>query len=195
MPSVPVGICQCGRCGQKTKIAVKTVYRGGKLKAVKGEPLLYVYGHRPVKAARYVEKDQGYTTPCWVWLLSVDESGYARQSAPGRTKVPMHVFNYEQKHGPMPEGMVPDHLCHNPKTCAGGITCSHRRCINPDHIEPVTRATNSQRGSTAKLTPEDIPEIKRLRDTGLSYSCIAKRFGVTKRSIINVIKGLTWVGI
>jgi len=41
---------------------------------------------------------------------------------------------YESVKGPIPPGFEPDHLCRN------------RRCINPAHLEPVTRRENLRRG-------------------------------------------------
>jgi hypothetical protein len=37
--------------------------------------------------------------------------------------------------GPVPAGMVLDHLCHTLATdCIGGPRCQHRRCVNPAHL-------------------------------------------------------------
>jgi hypothetical protein len=45
-----------------------------------------------------------------------------------------HRFAYELLVGPIPEGLVIDHLCRN------------RRCVNPAHLEPVTAEENWRRG-------------------------------------------------
>lgn len=46
-----------------------------------------------------------------------------------------------------PSGLELDHLCHtNSQECTGGDTCLHRRCVNPDHLEPVTHRVNTIRG-------------------------------------------------
>ncbi len=54
-------------------------------------------------------------------------------SVDGR-KVYVHRFSYELHIGPIPEGLVIDHLCRTPA------------CVNPDHLEPVTNAENVRRG-------------------------------------------------
>jgi hypothetical protein len=43
---------------------------------------------------------------------------------------------YEAVYGPIPEGMVIDHMCRN------------RACMNPTHLEPVTISENIRRGDT-----------------------------------------------
>lgn len=47
-----------------------------------------------------------------------------------------HRWAYEQAKGPVPEGLVLDHLCRN------------RWCCNPDHLEPVTNEENILRGES-----------------------------------------------
>ena len=40
--------------------------------------------------------------------------------------------------GPIPEGLTLDHLCQNPN------------CVNPTHLEPVTRGENTRRGLVSR---------------------------------------------
>ena len=49
-----------------------------------------------------------------------------------------HRWAYEDKVGPIPEGLDIDHLCRV------------RACVNPGHLEPVTRAENIRRAAAAK---------------------------------------------
>lgn len=44
-----------------------------------------------------------------------------------------HRVAYEHLVGPVPDGLQLDHLCRN------------RRCVNPDHLEPVTAQENTRR--------------------------------------------------
>ena len=90
--------------------------------------------------------DSGGATACWPWLGYVyKKSGYGNAWRDGRT-VMAHRWAYEQVHGPIPPGLVIDHLCHTPETCFGA--CLHRRCVNPQHLEAVTQKTNIRRGNT-----------------------------------------------
>lgn len=73
------------------------------------------------------------TAECWVWQKGKSRDGYARIQV-GRKSRDAYRVAYEAFVGPVPEGLELDHLCRN------------RACINPAHLEPVTRRVNVLRG-------------------------------------------------
>lgn len=83
---------------------------------------------------------------CWPWLWRTSVRGYGTLVV-AKVEYKAHRLAYEHWIGPVPDGMVVDHICHNiDPGCAGGKTCLHRRCVNPAHLEPVTAGTNTLRG-------------------------------------------------
>ncbi len=70
---------------------------------------------------------------CWEWKAALTTSGYSEFSSK-RTRLLGHRVAYEQVNGLVPRGLTLDHLCRN------------RRCVNPDHLEPVTNRENILRG-------------------------------------------------
>lgn len=79
---------------------------------------------------------------CWPWQGKISADGYGKKA----WKM-AHTLSYTAHVGPVPKGLQLDHLCHTRDlTCLGGVTCLHRRCVNPTHLEPVTHAENVRRG-------------------------------------------------
>lgn len=81
-----------------------------------------------------------YSTPvpesgCLVWCGWTNEYGYGKISVRNKSKW-VHRVAYEIAYGPIPEGMDVDHLCR--------VRC----CVNPMHLEAVSRRVNLLRGET-----------------------------------------------
>ncbi|HNX48667.1 MAG TPA: HNH endonuclease signature motif containing protein [Thermoanaerobaculaceae bacterium] len=132
----PGGLCMCG-CGEATPIARVTTSQTG---TVAGKPQRYVRGHQNRSAPfDYVEDADG----CWIYQQHIGAWGYGIKRCPRRKRqTGAHVVFYERAHGPVPEGYVVDHMCHNADTDCPGGTCKHRRCVNPDHLRAITGGEN-----------------------------------------------------
>ena len=68
---------------------------------------------------------------CWLWSGVKTHDGYGRIRFNGRMQY-THRVAYALHVGPIPDGLMLDHTCHE------------RACFNPAHLEPVTHGQNVQ---------------------------------------------------
>lgn len=176
-PHTPYGNCWCG-CGEKTKIAPKTIAR---LPVAKGEPLRYLTGHQTRKAPfAYISQDFGYNTECWVWQWCINKDGYGAVWD-GTTMIGAHRHYYELHRGSIPPGMQIDHLCRI------------RACVNPDHLEVVTKVENNHRGNATKLTSRKVEDIRTALDRDiLTRQELADEHNVTRGTIDHIARRYSW---
>jgi hypothetical protein len=74
---------------------------------------------------------------CWIWTGTTIGYGYGRFGLTSKVLFVAHRWAWEDRYGPVPDGLQLDHLCRVP------------RCVNPDHLEPVTPHINTLRARRA----------------------------------------------
>lgn len=80
---------------------------------------------------------------CWLWTAAT-RNGYGWFRSDTGKNTGAHRWSYEYHVGPIPEGLVIDHLCRV------------RHCVNPAHLEPVTPLENTRRG----FSPSQLHRVK-----------------------------------
>jgi HNH endonuclease len=134
------GICSCGNpCASINGRCLECFYKSG-------------YNANKLEDAldRFIIADNG----CWEWVGNINtQYGYGRFPFNGHN-LQAHTAVWELLVGPFPPGLDPDHLCRN------------RKCVNPSHIEPVTRKVNVLRG----MSPNAINSRKTHCPKGHPYS-------------------------
>lgn len=73
---------------------------------------------------------------CWIWTGILDHTGYGRYRLDRQRTEAAHRFVYKALVGEFDPDLDLDHLCRV------------RACVNPAHLEPVTRQVNLLRGLT-----------------------------------------------
>lgn len=98
---------------------------------------------------KFMAKVQIQENGCWRFIGYVGSDGYGKYYSQKRRRTQnAHIVSYELHGGVIPPDHPQlDHTCHRPSECIGGNSCEHRRCVNPNHLEPVTREENYRRGA------------------------------------------------
>lgn len=127
-----MGACNvdgCDRTGRMRRGWCELHYRRWLRDASPGSPFVKLsYEQRLL--SRFETDEQ---TGCWTWTgTRMITAGYGQIGRNG-DNLPAHRAMWEHFKGPIPEGLVIDHLCLN------------RLCVNPDHLEVVTYSVNNER--------------------------------------------------
>jgi hypothetical protein len=93
-----------------------------------------------------MEKTRQADGGCIEWTAYCGDNGYGRFYLDGKGAL-AHRWSYEHHVGPIPDGLVIDHLCRN------------HACVNPEHLEPVTAQENYRRGVAREATREHFAAI------------------------------------
>jgi hypothetical protein len=131
---------------------------------------------------------------CWYWTASTNKQGYGLVGyATGKSRT-VHRWMYEYHYKVSPGKLLVCHSCDNPM------------CVNPDHLflgtaqDNVDDMMNKNRGNKpkgernrhAKLSYDQIIEIRSITPNIFKHREIAKKYGVTRPTISSILRGATW---
>lgn len=156
-------------------------------------------GPRPIKARLLEQVTTTDPGACWEWTGAYNRRGYGRMGVDGKTRY-THRLSWEVFHGSIPDGLCVCHRCDNPP------------CVNPAHLFLGTNAENTadrhRKGRTArvgapkgeanvnaKLTAEAVRVIRstyRPFDRRNGSRALARLFGVSSRTVQEVVEGTRW---
>lgn len=131
------------------------------------------------------------TSGCFMWTGAILKSGYGSVRVAGKS-IRAHRAMWEAVNGFIPDGHVVRHKCDTPA------------CVNPDHLELGTQVDNVadsvKRGRVArgsllphsKLSILDVAIIKAKLADGETPAALAREFGVTRTSIVDIRSGRNW---
>jgi hypothetical protein len=134
---------------------------------------------------------------CWIWIGHIGSSGY-----PTFRGKKAYVRSVEIFYG-VPDAIKTeysvepphiDHVCHTialkKGLCHGGKDCLHRRCVNPIHLEPVSRQENAYR-RRKPLKPKRVTIIEGwIKPTDLAeyFTSHTNLTGITSKYVLYLIK-------
>ncbi len=120
---------------------------------------------------------------CWAWTGSINKkTGYGKKQWFGETWL-AHRWVWTMLFGTIPYGMTINHLC------------SNRACVNPHHLEVVSQSDNCRHGRGAKLTKDQVLEIRRQPISRGDRIALAEKYGVSPMTISDIRGGRSWRNI
>lgn len=118
----------CTECGGDRPVYKRTLCRPCYRKWLKDPNV-----ERPSKRTpeqRFWEKVEK-TDSCWLWTAATNPgTGYGQFAIRHGVQVQVHRYSYALANGPIPEGFDVHHTCHV------------RRCLNPAHLQALSRSQN-----------------------------------------------------
>lgn len=133
--------------------------------------------------------------PCKEWVGGRNGDGYGYLTLGGK-RYKAHKLAYLEAHGltRIPPGLQVHHLCDNPS------------CVEPDHLTLGTPKQNVEeaverdrwpskagaKNGRAKLTEQDVLEIRERHARGEKRALVAERFGVSPTLISQIVSRRVW---
>lgn len=144
---------------------------------------------------------------CWIWQKATDRNGYGYAKVPKHARLTSaspsrkaHRLAYEAFVGPIPKGSGYHGTCVLHK-------CDVPACCNMDHLRLGTnddnmadmvakgRQARGERNWRAKLTDDDVREVRRRLAAGELQRAIAAEMGISQTSVSKVQRGVRWAHV
>lgn len=146
----------------------------------------------------HVQRSDG----CWLWMAGRSSEGYGTFRFNGRMQKAPRVA-WQLTFGPIPDGLNALHHCDNPP------------CVRPEHLflgtiddnnkdraakgrskgtfkqaDPAHPATlrSGERHWLAKVSDQDVIEMRRLTQSGASRKCLAARFNIHAATVSRIVR-------
>ena len=196
--TIPMGLRSCGalRCVNPLHVIPGDNADDGRLRSVQGRTNrkckeainLYDWIRQQIETRTDIDA-------CWIWPHGTNGDRYGRLGRPDdpNRNILAHRAAFEIIHGHVP---IPE----------GRHTCDNAACFNPHHIIEGTQAQNvadmmergrhfAPKGSDhgqAKLTEDQVRDIRHQYASGVTQPALAKQFSVWQTAISRIVLRRTW---
>ncbi len=146
---------------------------------------------------RLVDRKSEASAMCWPFIGAIMPSGYGKFYLSRTKPMRAHRAAWEMVNGPIFSGAHVLHSCDNPA------------CCNPAHLRLGTHADNmadmykrgrrdhskirGEKNGAARLTAEQVAEIRKRLKADESQRALGRAFGVNKSTIARIEHGRSWI--
>lgn len=116
---------------------------------------------------------------CWEFVGCLTHNGYGQMKR-NRKHLRANRYFYEKYVNKIPVNYQIDHLCKN------------RKCVNPKHLEAISAKENVQRSSVAKLSRNQVKEIRSKYLLRYKQTVLASLFNIGQTEISRIVNNLRW---
>jgi hypothetical protein len=151
-----------------------------------------------IRYTRFIRLPEG-GDGCWLWDIAKTQNGYTTIRIPGTKtkKVSGHRIAWVLFNGPIPPSMFVLHHCDT------------KACVRPDHLylgtpkenmrdKIVRQRTNhpyGERSGSAKLSNEDVIDIRHRYSEGTLQKSLANEYRVDQSTISDIVRKIHWKNI
>ncbi len=172
----------------------------------------------PVEERFWSKVDRSDPDGCWPWKRGRFSQGYGAFYLNGRQHK-AHRIAWTFTNGPIPDGVLVRHHCDNPPCCrpdhlllgahvdnTADMDTRGRRVIGRTPPEVRTAALRKfhdehpghwagERNGRAKLTTEQVVEIRQRRAAGVTLVELATTYGITSALVSRIARRLAWTHV
>lgn len=183
----------CDRCGATFKVKPSKIANGrGKFCSRKCKAD-YGLAHTSTPLAERLQKGLGTATAngCLEWTGLRPEGRYGTISSgpPEHKMLRTHRVAYEIAYGPIPDGLHVLHKCDNPPCCNPEHLFLGSHDDNMKDMAAKKRSPHGEAHPHAKLTAEQVEEIKNRVNAGELHREVAADLGVDKTTVTRIVNG------
>ena len=134
---------------------------------------------------------------CWTWTKFRNKDGYGG-TRDGYRKCLAHRLAYILHHNLEwidIENTLILHSCDNPPCCNPAHLRKGLSSDNSNDMKIRGRHTYGERSALAKLSTDDVFNIKKLHERGIFYKDIAEIYKISKAQLCRIMKGKRWAHI
>jgi len=148
------------------------------------------------RALMFLRKVDGFANPdaCWNWKGAGKGNGYGHCTV-GSANFTAHKASFLLFKGDVPDGFDVCHRCDNPACCnPAHLFIGTHQDNNADKVAKRRHAHGSAM-ATAKLTDEDVLEIRRLSELKMANKDIGALYAIRPCTVHDIIRRRSWTHI